>query len=218
MQVVNNGEIVRMLRDMDRASSSNSYDIDSLSLTTKLSTIIAINQDIQSISFISKDHYIKGIYRWKNRTPKDVSGFLTTLEDGSNFRWFPTRFNTYVDSLNTQSVDVFSLSKQIYKTSDDSPVGIIAVLDIRGEVLRELGSSSTNNDRDIQSFVIDGQGQIVSYGDNSMIGRNVRDVLGEHGYSQIVDSGQEEFRFPLDEHGKKLIVNFKRRIPMIGSL
>jgi two-component system sensor histidine kinase YesM len=210
MQVVNNGEIVRMLRDMDRASSSTSYDIDSLSLTTKLSTIIAINQDIQSISFISKDHYIKGIYRWKNRTPKDVSGFLTTLEDGSNFRWFPTRFNTYVDSLNTQSVDVFSLAKQIYKTSDDSPVGIIAVLDIRGEVLRELGSSSTNNDRDIQSFVIDGQGQIVSYGDNSMIGRNVSEVLGEQGYSQIVHSGQEEFRFPLEEHGKKLIVNFKK--------
>ncbi|WP_317980326.1 sensor histidine kinase [Paenibacillus glycanilyticus] len=210
MQVVNNGEIIRMLRDLDKTSAVKPYDIDSLSLTTKLSTIIAINQDIQSISFISKDHYIKGIYRWKNRTPEEVSGFLTTLEDGSNFRWFPTRLNTYVDSLNTQNVHVFSLSKQIYKTSDDSPVGIIAVLDIRGEVLKELGSSSTNNNRDIQSFVIDGHGQIVSYGENDMIGKNVKEVLGEQGYNQIVHSGLEEYRFPIKEQGKKLIVNYRK--------
>ncbi|MFB9328756.1 sensor histidine kinase [Paenibacillus aurantiacus] len=209
MQVVNNNEIVGMLRKMDRTGPAKPYDIDSLSLTTKLSTIVAINQDIQSISFLSENHYIKGIYRWKDRTPSEVSGFLSTLEDGSNFRWFPTRFNTYVDSLNSQNVYVFSLAKQIYKTSDDSPVGIVAVLDIRGEVLKELGSSATNNNRDIQSFVIDGHGQIVSYSDDRMIGHNVSEVLGAKGYDQILRSGQMERRFPLDYKGKNLIVDYK---------
>lgn len=49
MQVLNNNEIVGMLRTLDRTDAA-SYDVDSLSLTTKLSTIVAINQDVQSIS------------------------------------------------------------------------------------------------------------------------------------------------------------------------
>lgn len=61
---------------------------------------------------------------------------------------------------------MFSLAKQIYKTSDDSPVGIIAVLDIREDVLKEIVSKVTKSSSDLQSFIIDGSGQIISYPDN----------------------------------------------------
>ena len=209
MQVVNNNEIVSMLRALDHMGDER-YDLDSLSLTTKLSTIVAINQDVQSISFVSERHYIKGIYRWNKRTPNEVNPFLLTLQDGSNFRWYPTRLGTYVDSLNSQSVHVFSLAKQIYKTSDDSPVGIIAVLDIREDVLKELVTKVASNNRDLQSFIVDGRGQLISYPANEMIGRSVSEVLGQEGYHQIVQTGAEQRRFPLTYNGDQLIVNVKR--------
>ncbi|BFT74370.1 sensor histidine kinase [Paenibacillus sp. P36] len=209
MQVVNNNEIVSMLRTLDRVDNGQ-YDLDSLSLTTKLSTIIAINQDFQSISFLTKTHYIKGIYRWSDRSAGIVTPFLKTLEDGSNFRWFPTRFGTYVDSLNSQSVHVFSLAKQIYKTSDDSPVGIIAVLDIREDVLKEIVSKVTKSSSDLQSFIIDGGGQIISYPDNQFLGKNVREVLGEQGSNQLLQSSDETNGFPLKHAGQKWIVNYKK--------
>ncbi|MFC5446988.1 cache domain-containing sensor histidine kinase [Paenibacillus aestuarii] len=209
MQVVGNNEIVSMLRALDGTDGSQ-YDLDSLSLTTKLSTIIAINQDFQSISFLSPKHYIKGIYRWSDRSVGIVSPFLRTLEDGSNFRWFPTRIGTYVDSLNSQSVPVFSLAKQIYKTSDDSPVGIIAVLDIREDVLKEIGTKTTKSNLDIQSFVIDGSGLIVSYPDNQFLGKHVREVLGEDGYAQILKSQPQTSGFPLIYKGHHMIVNYKK--------
>lgn len=209
MQVVNNNEIVSMLRTLDRMDTAQ-YDLDSLSLTTKLSTIIAINQDFQSISFLSEKHYIKGIYRWSDRSKGIVSPFLKTLEDGSNFRWFPTRLGTYVDSLNSQSVHVFSLAKQIYKTSDDSPVGIIAVLDIREDVLKEIVSKVTKNSSDLQSFIINGSGQIISYPDNQFIGKQVQEVLGEQGSTQLLQSSEEAHGFPLKHAGQKWIVNYKK--------
>ncbi|MFD0698962.1 sensor histidine kinase [Paenibacillus sp. GCM10027628] len=209
MQVVNNNEIVSMLRALDRTDESQ-YDLDSLSLTTKLSTIIAINQDFQSISFLSQKHYIKGIYRWSDRSSDKVSPFLRTLDDGSNFRWFSTRLGTYVDSVNTQNVPVFSLAKQIYKTSDDSPVGLVAVLDIREDVLKEIGMNTTKSNLDIQSFVIDGNGQIISYPDNQFLGKSVKQVLGENGYNQIFQSSSEELGFPLEHDGHRLIVNYKK--------
>lgn len=177
MQVLNNNEIVGMLRTLDRTDAA-SYDVDSLSLTTKLSTIVAINQDVQSISFVSGKHYIKGIYRWNKRTPSEVEPFLQTLEGGSNFRWYPTRYGTYVDSLNSQSTHVFSVAKQLYKISDDSPLGIVAVLDIREDVIKELVSKAVSNNRDLQSFVMDGRGMLVSYPDSGLIGRSVTEVLG----------------------------------------
>lgn len=209
MQVVNNNDIVSMLRTLDSTPGAQ-YDLDSLTLTTKLSTIIAINQDFQSISFISPKHYIKGIYRWSDRSNEKVSPFLQTLEDGSHFRWFPTRQGTYVDSLNTQNVNVFSLAKQIYKTSDDSPIGIVAVLDIREDVLKELGAKTTKSNMDISSFVIDGSGRIISYPDSRFLGRSVTQVLGENGYTQIVRSPLEESGFPLKNDGQRLIVNYKK--------
>ncbi|RTE03079.1 sensor histidine kinase [Paenibacillus whitsoniae] len=209
MQVVGNNDIVSMLRTMDRADGEQ-YDLDSLSLTTKLSTIIAINQDLQSISFISNQHYIKGIYRWKDRNKETVAPFLQTLDDGSNFRWFSTRLGTYVDSLNAQTVPVFSLAKQIYKMSDDSPVGIVAVLDIREDVLKEIGSRTTKSQMDIQSFVIDGKGQMISYPDNSLLGKSVKEVLGEDGFKALMSTGAGERGFPLKYQGQKLIVNSKK--------
>lgn len=209
MQVVGNNEILSMLRVLDRTDAAQ-YDLDSLSLTTKLSTIIAINQDLQSISFLSSKHYIKGIYRWNDRSNEKVSPFLRTLEDGSNFRWFPTRLGTYVDSLNSQNVHVFSLAKQIYKTSDDSPVGIVAVLDIREDVLKEIGDKTTKSNMDIQSFVIDGSGQIISYPDSQLLGKSVKQVLGESGYKQIFRASSEELAFPLKHDGQRLIVNYKK--------
>ncbi|GIO34479.1 MULTISPECIES: cache domain-containing sensor histidine kinase [Paenibacillus] len=209
MQVLNNNEIVGMLRALDQSDPAR-YDVDSLSLTTKLSTIVAINQDVQSISFVSGKHYIKGIYRWSKRTPKEVAPFLHTLEDGSNFRWYPTRYGTYVDSLNTQSTHVFSLAKQLYKTSDDSPLGIVAVLDIREDVIKELVSKAVNNNRDLQSFVVDGRGNLVTYPDNQWIGKNVSEVLGQSGYEKIIGSGSGEQRFPLIHKGNHLIVNVKK--------
>lgn len=209
MQVVGNNDIVSMLRTMDRTDGEQ-YDLDSLSLTTKLSTIIAINQDLQSISFISNQHYIKGIYRWKDRSKMTVAPFLQTLDDGSNFRWFSTRLGTYVDSLNAQTVPVFSLAKQIYKMSDDSPVGIVAVLDIREDVLKEIGSRTTKSQMDIQSFVIDGKGQMISYPDNSMLGKSVKEVLGEDGFEALMGSDVGERGFPLKYQGQKLIVNSKK--------
>ncbi|SEC75498.1 sensor histidine kinase [Paenibacillus sp. GP183] len=209
MQVVNNNEIVSMLRTLDRTDAAQ-YELDSLSLTTKLSTIIAINQDFQSISFLSQKHYIKGIYRWSDRSNGKVSPFLLTLEDGSNYRWFPTRLGTYVDSLNSQNVLVFSLAKQIYKASDDSPVGIVAVLDVREDVLKEIGTKTTKSNLEIQSFVIDGSGQIISYPDNNLLGKSVKQVLGESGYTQIFRSPSKEFGFPLEHDGHRLIVNYKK--------
>ncbi|GIP30151.1 sensor histidine kinase [Paenibacillus sp. J23TS9] len=209
MQVLNNNEIVNMLRVLDQSDPAR-YDVDSLSLTTKLSTIVAINQDVQSISFVSQKHYIKGIYRWSKRTPVEVGPFLKPLEDGSNFRWYPTRYGTYVDSLNSQSAHVFSLAKQLYKTSDDSPLGIIAVLDIREEVLKELVSKAVSNNRDLQSFIVDGQGRLVSYADNKLIGQSVTEVLGTDGYDRILHSDGGEQRFPLSYQGNNLIVNVKR--------
>ncbi|MWV47238.1 HAMP domain-containing protein [Paenibacillus sp. HJL G12] len=209
MQVLNNNEIVNMLRTLDQTDPAR-YDVDSLSLTTKLSTIVAINQDVQSISFVSEKHYIKGIYRWSKRTRNEVIPFLATLEDGSNFRWYSTRYGTYVDSLNSQSAHVFSLSKQLYKTSDDSPLGIIAVLDIREDVIKELVSKAVSNNQDLQSFVVDGRGQLVSYPDNQWIGKNVAGVLGQSGYEKIIHSGSGEQRFPLTYKGNHLIVNVKK--------
>ncbi|CAH1199480.1 hypothetical protein PAECIP111891_01274 [Paenibacillus allorhizoplanae] len=209
MQVVNNNDIVTMLRTLDRTDPAQ-YDLDSLSLTTKLSTIIAINQDIQSISFLSPQHFIKGIYRWNDRSLDKVSPFLQTLEDGSNFRWFSTRLGTYVDSLNTQNVHVFSLAKQIYKMSDDSPVGIIAVLDIREDVLKEIGARTTKSNMDIESFVIDGSGHIISYPDSRVLGKSVKEVLGEDGYSEMFRSTTDESVFPLKYQGERLIVNYKK--------
>src|SRR5205085_737564 len=150
---------------------------------------------------------IKGIYRWNDRSNEKVSPFLRTLEDGSNFRWFPTRLGTYVDSLNSQNVHVFSLAKQIYKTSDDSPVGIVAVLDIREDVLKEIGDKTTKSNMDIQSFVIDGSGQIISYPDSQLLGKSVKQVLGESGYKQIFRASSEELAFPLKHDGQRLIVN-----------
>lgn len=209
MQVLNNNEIVNMLRKLNQTDPAR-YDVDSLSLTTKLSTIVAINQDVQSISFVSERHYIKGIYRWSKRTAAEVDPFLVTLADGSNFRWYPTRYGTYVDSLNSQSAHVFSLAKQLYKTSDDSPLGIIAVLDIREDVLKELVSKAVSNNRDLQSFIVDGQGRLVSYTDNGLIGKSVAEVLGKSGYDQIIHSGAEEDRFPLSYKGNNLVVNVKK--------
>ncbi|MFD2331251.1 sensor histidine kinase [Cohnella sp. GCM10020058] len=209
MQVLGNAEIVSMLRKLNDADPAQ-YDLDSLSLTTKLSTIVAINQDVQSISFISRQHYIKGIYRWSERTENESRPFLRTLDDGSSFRWFPTRYGTYVDSLNSQSTFVFSLAKQLYKISDDSPLGIAAVLDIREDVIKELVSKAASNNRDLQSFIIDGGGRLVSYPDNAMIGRSVTEVLGERGYAQIAGASADELKFPLTYRGNKLIVNVKK--------
>lgn len=209
MQVLNNHEIVGMLRALDGTGPA-SYDVDSLSLTTKLSTIVAINQDVQSISFVSDKHYIKGIYRWSTRTPAEVGPFLATLKGGSNFRWYPTRYGTYVDSLNSQSTHVFSVAKQLYKISDDSPLKIVAVLDIREDVIKELVSKASSNNRDLQSFVMDGGGRLVSYPDSGLIGRSVSEVLGQAGYEQLVRTGQEETRFPLAYKGDSLIVNAKK--------
>lgn len=209
MQVLNNNEIVGMLRTLDRTDKA-SYDVDSLSLTTKLSTIVAINQDVQSISFVSGSHYIKGIYRWNKRTPAEVEPFLQTLEGGSSFRWYPTRYGTYVDSLNSQSTHVFSVAKQLYKISDDSPLGIVAVLDIREDVIKELVSKAVSNNRDLQSFVMDGRGMLVSYPDSELIGRSVTEVLGVAGYEKLIGSGPEETRFPLTYKGDSLIVNAKK--------
>jgi len=209
MQVLNNNEIVNMLRALDQTDQAR-YDVDSLSLTTKLSTIVAINQDVQSISFVSEKHYIKGIYRWSKRTPDEAAPFLDTLEDGSSFRWYPTRYGTYVDSLNTQSAHVFSLAKQLYKTSDDSPLGIVAVLDIREDVIKELVSKAVSNNRDLQSFVVDGRGRLVSYPDHQWIGKSVSGVLGQSGYEQIIDSGSGQQRFQLTYKGNHLIVNVKK--------
>jgi two-component system sensor histidine kinase YesM len=209
MQVLNNNEIINMLRTLDE-SAAVSYDVDSLSLTTKLSTIVAINQDVQSISFVSQKHYIKGIYRWSKRTRTEVKPFLLTLDDGSNFRWYSTRYGTYVDSLNSQSNYVFSLAKQLYKISDDSPLGIIAVLDIREDVMKELISKAVSNNEDLQSFVIDGRGMLVSYPDSKLIGKSVTEVLGTSGYEQIKNSATGEQRFPLTYKGDSLIVNTKK--------
>jgi two-component system sensor histidine kinase YesM len=211
MQVLNNDEIVTMLRKMNDMDTSQ-YDLDSLSLTTKLSTIVAINQDVQSISFISDKHYIKGIYRWSNRTKTESIPYLQTLEDGSNFRWYPTRYATFVDSLNSQSTYVFSLAKQLYKISDDSPLDIVAVLDIREEVIKELVSKAVSNNRDLQSFIVDGHGRLVSYPDDALIGQSVAEVLGTSGYNQIVgaNTGTGELKFPLTYNGSQLIVNVRK--------
>lgn len=208
MQVLGNAEIVSMLRKLNDADPAQ-YDLDSLSLTTKLSTIVAINQDVQSISFISDRHYIKGIYRWSERSAKESRPFLRTLGDG-DFHWYPTRYGTYVDSLNSQSTYVFSLTKQLYKISDGSPLGIAAVLDIREDVIKELVSKAASNNRDLQSFIVDGGGRLVSYPDSAMIGRSVSEVLGERGYAQIAGAGAGELKFPLKYGGDKLIVNVKK--------
>ncbi|MBB6733984.1 sensor histidine kinase [Cohnella zeiphila] len=213
MQVLNNNEIVEMLRKLNAADPAQ-YDLDSLSLTTKLSTIVAINQDVQSISFISDRHYIKGIYRWSKRTTTESAPYLLTLGDGSNFRWYPTRYATYVDSLNSQSTNVFSLAKQLYKISDDSPVGIVAVLDIREEVIKELVSKAVSNNRDLQSFIVDGRGSLVSYPDNALIGKSVAEVLGQDGYDRIVGAdagdGSGELKFPLRYNGNQFVVNVRK--------
>lgn len=221
MQVLGNDEIVAMLRKLNNTDPAQ-YDLDNLSLTTKLSTIVAINQDVQSISFISNRHYIKGIYRWNNRTKTVSAPYLRTLEDGSNFRWYPTRYATFVDSLNSQSVYVFSLAKQLYKSSDDSPLGIVAVLDIREEVIKDLVSKAVSGNRDLQSFIVDGSGRLVSYPDNALIGHSVAEVLGQSGYDRIVgadsdtndgkvsSSNEETLKFPLAYNGSHLIVNVQK--------
>lgn len=209
MQVVGNDEIVGMLRKLNGTDPAQ-FDLDSLSLTTKLSTIVATNQDAQSISFVSDRHYIKGIYRWSSRTKTDAAPYLQTLEDGSNFRWYPTRYATFVDSLNSQSSYVFSLAKQLYKISDDSPLGIVAVLDIREEVIKELVSKAVSNNRDLQSFIVDGNGRLVSYPDDALIGKSVAEVLGPDGYARISGAGTDGLKFPLSYKGNKLVVNVRQ--------
>ncbi|MBB6634212.1 sensor histidine kinase [Cohnella thailandensis] len=209
MQVVGNDEIVGMLRKLNDADAAQ-FDLDSLSLTTKLSTIVATNPDVQSISFVSDRHYIKGIYRWSSRKKADAAPYLQTIEDGSNFRWYPTRYATFVDSLNSQNSYVFSLAKQVYKISDDSPLGIVAVLDIREEVIKDLVLKAVSNDRDMQSFIVDGNGRLVSYPDDTLIGKSVAEVLGPDGYERISSAGSDGVKFPLSYKHNRLIVNVQK--------
>ncbi len=176
IQIITNPEIIRILKEINATAPIGQNRQESITLTTKLAYYIATSPEFKSVSFISKKHYIKGIFWWNDNIDVKSRFYLTTMQGENNFGWFPTRVGHFADSVDAHTEKVFSLTKQIFDINDGSSLGTVAVLDIREDILAEICEKSSAG-LPIQSFIIDQNGMIVVHPQEKLIFKNIKDIV-----------------------------------------
>ena len=176
IQIITNPEIIRILKEINATAPIGQNRQESITLTTKLAYYIATSPEFKSVSFISKKHYVKGIFWWNDNIDVKSRFYLTTTQGENNFGWFPTRVGHFADSVDAHTEKVFSLTKQIFDINDGSSLGTVAVLDIREDILAEICEKSSAG-LPIQSFIIDQNGMIVVHPQEKLIFKNIKDIV-----------------------------------------
>lgn len=107
MQIISNPDIIQLLKVANHSAEDQRL-VEHLSLTTKLAYFTSVSPEFKSVSFISEDHYIKGIFRWTDAIANPANEmYWTTMEAGNQFVWFPTRLGNYSDSADQHQELVF---------------------------------------------------------------------------------------------------------------
>ncbi len=176
IQIITNPDIIRILKEINTTAPIGQNRQESITLTTKLAYYIATSPEFKSVSFISKKHYIKGIFWWNDNIDVKSRFYLTTMQGENEFGWFPTRVGHFADSVDAHTEKVFSLTKQIFDINDGSALGTVAVLDIREDILAEICEKSSAG-LPIQSFIIDQNGMIVVHPQEKLIFKNIKDII-----------------------------------------
>lgn len=176
IQIITNPDIIRILKEINATAPIGQNRQESITLTTKLAYYIATSPEFKSVSFISKKHYIKGIFWWNDNIDVKSRFYLTTMQGENNFGWFPTRVGHFADSVDAHTEKVFSLTKQIFDINDGSSLGTVAVLDIREDILAEICEKSSAG-LPIQSFIIDQNGMIVVHPQEKLLFKNIKDMV-----------------------------------------
>ena len=208
MQIISNPDIIQLLKVANHSAEDQRL-VEHLSLTTKLAYFTSVSPEFKSVSFISEDHYIKGIFRWTDAIANPANEmYWTTMEAGNQFVWFPTRLGNYSDSADQHQELVFSLSKQIYDLHDNSSLGIVAVLDIRERVLSDILSKNTTDGLVVgESFIIDAQGTILAHRSRDMLHTSIYSWFDEKDSANLMDGELAATSFDARYRGRDVLVN-----------
>jgi two-component system sensor histidine kinase YesM len=206
IQIITNPEIIRILKEINTTAPVEQNRQESITLTTKLAYYIATSPEFKSVSFISKKHYIKGIFWWNDTGDVKSRFYRTTMRGENNFGWFPTRAGHFADSVDNHTENVFSLTKQIFDINDGSSLGTVAVLDIREEILAEICNKSSTG-LPIQSFIIDENGMIIAYPQEKLLFKNIKNILEPKTLFNAKAFQRKQTSFWSRYMGKRVLVN-----------
>lgn len=208
MMVLSNRDILDKLAEIKRESNGKNY-IENLSLTTKLAYFLSVSQDFKTISFISEKSYIKGIAPWDEKKNKNSSTFYyDTIKGNNNFLWIPTREGYYFESTKSYKENVFSLSKQVFNINDGSSLNMVAVIDIREEVLSSICSKNENGNLQMSSFIIDDNGTIISNTDKSFLYKKLSVYMPSEDALSILNKNANDGSFESKYKGRDVLVNY----------
>lgn len=210
MTVLSNPDVLKKLKEVNSNSIGQSY-VEDLSLTTKLAYFLSVSQEFKTISFISKKHYIKGISRWDEKSEGYVSDFYNkTINSGNNFVWFPTRECYYYENTKPYKENVFSLGKQIFDINDGSSLNMVAIIDIREEVLAEICRKNYSKNLFLESFIIDQKGIIVSHPNKNYLYKNIREYFNSDVADYILNPDVNGSSLEARYDNQDVMVNFIR--------
>jgi two-component system, sensor histidine kinase YesM len=204
IQIITNPEIIAILKNIDDPRS-NPKGLESLPLTTKLAYYIATSPEFKSVSFISRNHYIRGIW-WTRGVDSRSPLYRDTMDGGNKFQWFPTHVANFADSAGSGDENVFTLTKQVFNLVDGDSLGVVAFIDIREEILSDICRQSVNG-LPIQCFVIDQNGMIVAHPDNRFLFKNSSRLFGGKGLRRLLKTTDGVISFSGRYQNQKAIIN-----------
>jgi two-component system sensor histidine kinase YesM len=208
IQIITNPDIIKILKQVNKAEPEQRA-VSDLLLSTKLAYFTSVSQEFKSVSFISKKHYIRGIYWWTDDAgDADSRFFADTMRAGNSFIWFPTRIGHFSASADHHSENVFALAKQMFDINDGSPMGMVAVIDIREEMLKEICKKSGNGDLSVESFIVDKDGTIISHPDNDRLYHNLREFFEPRDVQTILRQDSNEASLKATYLGQKVLINY----------
>lgn len=197
MQIITNPEVVSYLMNIIRNTHEQSHSNGKISdtiLTTKLASYISTLQESKAISFISNKHYIKGTYYSPDNVLMGNGEFYKQImEKGNEFSWFPTRQALYGYDNDSHKVNVFSLGKQVYNINNMGVMNLVAVIDIREEVLSDIFRKGGSEN--IEGFIIDENGTILAHPNQEMLFKNISELFLEQDIEKLLSSGTEVSTF-----------------------
>jgi len=206
MQMITGPEIMSLLH---RISQRDEEVAEHISLTSKLAYFTAVSPEFKSVSFVTDDMYIKGIFRWDDQAELKSDFYSKTMGAGNDFVWFPTRRGYYSDTADSHEEVVFSVSKQVFNIHDGRQLGMAVVLDIREEMLSEILRNNAASDLRTESFVMDQSGVILSHSDKEMLLTPVADWFDAEEAALLLREDRED-SFVAHYKGKEVLVNYQQ--------
>lgn len=206
MQMITGPDIMSLLH---RISQRDEEVAEHISLTSKLAYFTAVSPEFKSVSFVTDDMYIKGIFRWDDQAELKSDFYSKTMGAGNDFVWFPTRRGYYSDTADSHEEVVFSVSKQVFNIHDGRQLGMAVVLDIREEMLSEILRNNAASDLRTESFVIDQSGVILSHSDKEMLLTPVADWFDAEEAALLLREDRED-SFVAHYKGKEVLVNYQQ--------